>query len=205
MTEPGKDELMVVRELLRQGHEKGVALQIAIPQAHLEVGRGKGELMVVRELLAMGYDKTPMLVAASFKGHLEIVRELLSRGADVNARAALDNAGLSLYKENSFTCLDVVLKILVRSAMYPNTNDRRTALIAASFNGHLEIVRELLSQGAEINARDKEGRTALMVASTGGHEEVVRQLLSRGADVNARTVGGAGTALGMASFNGHRV
>lgn len=33
MREPGRDKLMVVRELLSQGYEKNVALIVAIPQA----------------------------------------------------------------------------------------------------------------------------------------------------------------------------
>lgn len=202
MSEPGRDKLMVVRELLSQGYGKDMALKMAIPRAHLEVGRGKDELMVVRELLAMGYDKHAVLIAASFKGHLEIVRELLSQGANVNARIDFSKADLLLYKEDSFTCLDVVLALLGRSAIKPTTNDSQTALRVASFRGHLEIVRELLSQGADVDARDEEGGTALMAASTLGHETVVRELLAMRADVNAYNKWG-GSARRMAVANGH--
>jgi ankyrin len=39
-----------------------------------------------------------------------------------------------------------------------------TALIRASKEGHLDIVRELLARGAEVNAMDNAYRTALSVA-----------------------------------------
>ena len=38
----------------------------------------------------------------------------------------------------------------------------RTALMAASYNGHLEVVQALLSSGAMVDLQHKDGRTALM-------------------------------------------
>jgi ankyrin repeat protein len=56
-----------------------------------------------------------------------------------------------------------------------------TALMHASENGHLEIVRELCRKGANVNAaRADNGFTALMLASWNGHQEVVRELCERG-------------------------
>lgn len=51
-------------------------------------------------------------------------------------------------------------------------------------------VRQLLSEGADPNARDKFGRTALMEAASSGYTDNIRILLEKGADINARdTVG----------------
>ena len=67
---------------------------------------------------------------------------------------------------------------------------------------HLDRLRELLAQGAEVNAKANSGVTALMAASENGHLDVVRELLAQGADVHAKTNKGA-TALRAAARNKH--
>jgi uncharacterized protein len=62
-----------------------------------------------------------------------------------------------------------------------------TALIQASQNGHLEVVRALLAANADVNAKLADGFTALMIASEKGHLDVVRALLAANADVNGRS------------------
>jgi len=52
--------------------------------------------------------------------------------------------------------------------------------------GHLEAVRLLLNQGAEVNARNRYGGTPLKLAAVMGYESIVQELLTKGADVNAR-------------------
>jgi len=69
--------------------------------------------------------------------------------------------------------------------LHPNaTLDGRTALIAASQNGHTEIVTELLKRDANPNQAGKGGGTALILASQNGHTEVVTKLLEKSADPN---------------------
>jgi ankyrin repeat protein len=77
-------------------------------------------------------------------------------------------------------------------------------LITASQRGYLDIVRALLAEGAEVDARwDTNGWTALMAASTHGDLDVVQVLLDKGADVNAKDAHGT-TALWAAAQSGHR-
>ncbi|EXU98136.1 ankyrin repeat protein, partial [Metarhizium robertsii] len=76
------------------------------------------------------------------------------------------------------------------------------ALQAASFRGHLEIVKLLLDKGADVNAQGGLYGTTLHAASSGGHLEIVQLLLDKGADVNAQG-GEYGTALQGASSRGH--
>ena len=78
----------------------------------------------------------------------------------------------------------------------------RTALIAASWSGHPDVVQTLLAAGANVNARNDDGRTALAIASERGHLEVVQALLAARSEVNARN-GGGRTALALASEQGH--
>jgi hypothetical protein len=65
------------------------------------------------------------------------------------------------------------IKELLASGIKPETQDRygRAALHAAAMLGQVELARFLLSKGADINVRDREGRTPLMVsASVGGFD-----------------------------------
>jgi len=62
--------------------------------------------------------------------------------------------------------------------------DGRTALMFASFNGHSEIVLELLDAGADIQHRDAMGRTSLLYAATGPFPETVKILVDKGAEPN---------------------
>ena len=65
----------------------------------------------------------------------------------------------------------------------------------------VNVVKDLIEQGADVNAKDKDGMTALIVASRNGHREVVEMLISNGADVNAKD-NSDWTALMRASIKG---
>jgi len=47
------------------------------------------------------------------------------------------------------------------------TELRTTALMTSSYHGHVDMVRELLSRGARVQAVDKQGSTALSYAFGG--------------------------------------
>ncbi|MDZ7693969.1 MAG: ankyrin repeat domain-containing protein [Balneolaceae bacterium] len=59
-----------------------------------------------------------------------------------------------------------------------------TALMFASYNGHLDVIRYLVDNGAQLDRKNKEGRTALMFAASGPFPDVVQYLLEQGADPN---------------------
>jgi ankyrin repeat protein len=105
------------------------------------------------------------LVEAARRGDLPEVKSLLAKGADVNAKIKVGGR-LNIPKEAT-----------------------TTALKAASFGGHREVVEELLDNGADVNAKDYKGYTALMAACAFNRPEVVQLLLDKGADVNAMASG----------------
>ena len=74
-------------------------------------------------------------------------------------------------------------------------------LYLAAGEGRLEVVRYLLDQGADVNAREQFGDTALTEAVFNGQLAAVKELLLRGADVNA--IGDGGTALDIATNRNH--
>ena len=68
-------------------------------------------------------------------------------------------------------------------------------MIQVAKDGNLQAVQALLSGGADVNARDKNGLTALRMASQNGHTEVVKLLLEKGAEVNVKHTTSGVTAL----------
>lgn len=95
----------------------------------------------------------------------------------------------------------------LEAGLSPDATDGRgtgnTPLMVAAYNGHTEIVRLLLEEGAQIGVRNAEGRTALMFASTGSFPETVALLLRHGADPNATDEGEGWSALMFAAAEGH--
>jgi ankyrin repeat protein len=120
---------------------------------------------------------TDDLIDAASRGDSSAVEALLARGDEVNARTKT--------------------KLLFRRS----ANKGATALIIASSNGHVDVVRTLLNKGAGIDLGTDKGATALMVAAEQGNLEVVRALLDKGAAVNVQDKDGA-TALMTASSRG---
>ena len=79
----------------------------------------------------------------------------------------------------------------------------RTPLMAAAQGGHLSVIKELISAGANVNEADKQGWTPLMAAAGAGHARAARLLLLAGASPNAANRSGR-TALMGAAFLGHQ-
>ncbi|XP_045700644.1 kinase D-interacting substrate of 220 kDa isoform X5 [Phyllostomus hastatus] len=77
----------------------------------------------------------------------------------------------------------------------------QTPLMIAAEQGSLEIVKELIKNGANCNLEDLDNWTALISASKEGHVHVVEELLRCGADVEHRDMGGW-TALMWACYKG---
>ena len=90
---------------------------------------------------------------------VEIINLLLSKGADVNAPSISKNASYS----------------------------GETPLMSASRNGYTDVVKLLLSYGANVSAKTKAGKTALDYARQKGHHAVVKLLETKGAQAPSAT------------------
>ena len=92
------------------------------------------------------------------------------------------------------------------------SNSRRASMVGfgralpiAANNGDMELVKQLISLKADVNAPSRDyGRTALQAAAKQGHMEVVEKLLAKGANINAPPGNNYGhTALQAAAEQGH--
>lgn len=72
----------------------------------------------------------------------------------------------------------------------------------AAKHGDVDVTRQLLQAGREINARDQHGQTALMLAAHRGHQALLALLIESGADLNFTAKYGL-SALMLAIVAGH--
>ena len=155
-----------------------------------------GQVDIVRWLLNHGadassrsiYDYTPLSNAASAM-QLEAVQVLLEHNADVNSRNY--KGGTPLYEACQRYCdpmskgkvADIVRRLLEHRAD-PNICDNHhhsTPLHLASSRGFLEAARLLLSYGAKVDEKDKNGKTPFQLAASQGHDQITKLLLEHGA------------------------
>ncbi len=78
-------------------------------------------------------------------------------------------------------------------------------LICASQHGKLEIVKDLLQKGADVNGVNQEGYCALIAASREGYKKVVELLLDKKANVNAVTNRGNTALIGAVEFHNEEI
>ena len=156
-------------------------------------GRGRREM--VRFLLAEGarveaenyQGETPLHAAARLR-RLDIVELLTTHGADVNAART---HGTTPLEYAMFDAVDIpVMELLLSHGASVDTKNRALRSAAGLQNvgpgqDEHELVRLLLTSGAEANGKDRSGRTALHEAASMGHNETIKVLLAHGADVNA--------------------
>ncbi len=124
---------------------------------------------------------TPLHLAAFF-GHEAVTRELLARGADVNARSINPMQNTALHAAVAGGSAAVVRALLEAGA---DVNARQhggwTALQGAAQSGNADMVRLLIDAGADVRARADNNQTAMDLALTKGHQAVADILDKYGA------------------------
>jgi ankyrin repeat protein len=155
-----------------------------------------GDLDGIRRALADGADPdardaggTPAVMVATIARQPDALRLLLDAEADVDAQdASLDNPFLYAGREGQ---LDI-LRLANEAGADPSITNRYggVAVIPAAEQGHVEIVRYLLTEtDVDVDHVNRLGWTALLEAillSDGGprHQEIVALLIEHGADVD---------------------
>lgn len=80
--------------------------------------------------------------------------------------------------------------ITLRSKQISYSGDIDADLVLAAREDDYGKLQDLLAQGGDVNARDKDGTTVLMIAVSRRQDAVAAELLARGADPNAKTFRG---------------
>ncbi|KAL7802906.1 ankyrin repeat-containing domain protein [Trichoderma afarasin] len=142
-----------------------------------------------------------VLERAAVKGLRDVVKQLLEKGADVNA---VDQNGYSPLISASESGHFEVAKLLIEHGATINVRDSKgaTPLFKAAASGFVELVQLLIDKGADIEARGNSNKTPLLAAASTGYADVVRLLLNHGAQIEAKTERDS-TALLLASNKGH--
>ncbi|KAG7379159.1 Ankyrin repeat domain-containing protein 55 [Phytophthora pseudosyringae] len=177
------------------------------------------------------WESTPLISAAQY-AHCEAALWLLSHGANshssnekaVTALLLASLEGLtpvavrlleSVKAKTDAPAIDKQVGVVYNSAA--DVNVRLSPLVAASMNGHVEIVRLLLDHGAAVNQQvvttvcsgtststvSSGGSTALLLAARYGHASVVALLLQRDADYTLLDGPTDSSALVSACEHGH--
>ncbi|MFC1834456.1 ankyrin repeat domain-containing protein [Thermodesulfobacteriota bacterium] len=141
---------------------------------------------------------------------VRLAKHLLSVGAVPTRKNKHGCSALECAKINGRSWMIALMVLAMPSVPQEYRNE---ALIGACYLGDPKKVELLLSQGADINAKDKNGYTPLMqalnyapsMAASNKHRyKLADFLISKGADVDAKDKGGS-TALHLACYTGDKL
>ncbi|MET0965714.1 MAG: ankyrin repeat domain-containing protein [Nakamurella sp.] len=136
----------------------------------------------------------PQLIDAAWANDVSAASDLISRGADVNAKdGTVQSAYLIATSEGYLDLLELTLANGADVTSLDSYNG--TGLIRAAERGHADVVGRLLRAGIAVNHVNRPGWTALdeaIVYGDGGQDylDTVRALVAGGADVER--ISGAG-------------
>lgn len=114
---------------------------------------------------------------AAFFNRPAMARELIQRGADIEAVAKNPMKVTPLHSAAAAHSAEIVRLLLERGAN-PNApqQSRWTALHAAAQNGEAEMVRDLIKYHADAKATNDDGKTPADLAKEKGHEAIAKML-----------------------------
>jgi ankyrin repeat protein len=129
------------------------------------------------------------LFKAVERGNIKAVKQQLAAGADVNAKHAKREDGITQLHFAVGKGHKEIVELLIAKGADVNAKsdgDWTPLHYAASNKSHKETVELLIAKGADVNAKDKKGRTPLFGAAQDGQKEIAELLIANGADVNAK-------------------
>lgn len=177
-------DVELVQLMLQRG--AGVEIRCADEITPLMHAVNNGDLSIVELLLSKGAQVDAMtagwtaLHRAEDMVNVALVKSLLAKGANIEARSPKDfspkkhplaRLGSDPIDHDEFDASD--------------TDGGWTALLRAATSGQEPMVRLLLENNADIEAKSPNNGTPLICAAEGNYEAIVDVLLQRGANVDA--------------------
>lgn len=172
-----------------------------------------GAFNVAKQMFAMGVGinsqdragNTPLFMACR-KGDPEFVKYLLDQGAKPNIKNKRDSTAIIAAASNRDSFAELVPLLIEKGAdVKVKAKDGTTVLwplITKDEKEVLDIVKLVLSKGAEVDPEIEGGRTPLMFAAMMGNLNMAKLLIENGANVNAQSTDGE-TPLNLAIKEGH--
>ena len=163
----------------------------------LKEAMGKVDAAKLREMHAWD-----LVVGASSTGNMENLSFVLKEldGSKIG-RNILDEA---LGVAAGCNCLEAMMLLQKHGASVHGQPDSEPPVFNAVVQGHLEAVRWLVENGADVNGHEADDIvTPLVLAAKYDHLELVEYLLDHGADVHAKDWGLRFTAMHYAAKNGN--
>ena len=156
------------------------------------------DIKAVKEMIASGIDinrqnerngYTPLMIAACLRNHEEMAKLLISEGADVNAKKVNGTGVFTqcingvLWKSVTLELAEILLSrgVDIDEARTSGGSQGFTNLIMAVDSNNEEVVRFLIKNGANVNAKTRDGDTALSLAVKKGYQNIINILKSNGA------------------------
>ena len=165
--------------------------------------------------------RSAVTIASEYQ-HWDVGKLLIERGAEADStilslmhrmafwKAIRDGHVADIKKVLETGKTDILNTLTSGSDLFNDADDEwdlvahrgRFALTLASWEGHHDMVKFLLDNGAQVDSLDHYSKSALMVASECGRVEVARLLLDYGAEVDLRGLVNGKSALVVASEYG---
>jgi len=160
---------------------------------------GKQELVELllahgAEVNAKNHQGCTALVWAVEYEHSEVVQALLEAGADVTATNALGRCVLGSALKSEHRLIIELLLAKIKQA----TQHLKLSLHQAATEGQLDIFKQHIESGMDIDMRDEAGHSPLLLATQHGRISIIKYLLKRSADVTSQGYSLLNTALNQA-------
>ena len=143
--------------------------------------------------------------------HADVAELLITSGADVNIKNGFDESPMDVAVHAK---LQNIVNLLIEHGAETSslkdtektTEESKKPLASiwkGATEGNIEIVKQHLDAGVDINAKNSDGESPLQLAAQVGQKEILELLISKGADINTKDVVGW-TPVIEAAREGHK-
>jgi len=124
-------------------------------------------------------NKHTALMLAAYNGHHHIIKLLIEKGANISLVDGVNRTALMFASTGPFT---QAVEVLIKAGADVNSIDNEekwTPVMMAAAEGQLDVVKVLVSNGADLKMVDIDGESSLDFAQSNGHTEVANYIKSQ--------------------------